>query len=197
MRSTKQLTVLCLVGALVIGLGNVATSRAQSPEQAGETAIPTNEYLLKAAFLYNFAKLTRWPDASFEGPDTPLELCVLGKDPFGAALDALAGREAAGRRLVTRRIFYIEEAAGCHMVFVTGTWRPELARALESAADRPLLTVGDAQNFARVGGTISLKTVDDKVRFEINLGVARHSGLRLDVRLLQLADSVFTDQGAD
>ena len=199
MRSVKHLILLCLTGVLVlvIGICDGRMPYAQSREYVGDRNPPTNEYLLKAAFLYNFAKLTQWPESSFSGPRAPLELCVLGDNPFGAALGALAGRSVAGRPIATRRISYTEEAAGCHVVFVTGPWLPELATALESAADRPVLTVGDARDFAAKGGTISMKTVNDKVRFEVNLGVARRKGLRLDVRLLQLADNVLTGQGAN
>jgi len=39
---------------------------------------------------------------------------------------------------------------------------------------------------------INLKVVDDRVRFEINLASARGAGLKLDTRLLQLADKVYT-----
>ena len=194
MRIIKHLFFLCLTAVLVIGVCDGRMPYAQSREYSGERTAPSNEYLLKAAFLYNFAKLTQWPDSSFNGPKAPLQLCVLGDNPFGTALGALAGREVAGRPIEARKISYTEEAAGCHIVFVTGPWLPELAAALEWAADRPVLTVGDAQDFAKLGGTISMKTVNDKIRFEVNLGVARRSGLRLDVRLLQLADNVLTDQ---
>ena len=197
MRIIQRLIFLCLTGVLVVGVFDGRMPFAQSREYVGERTTPSNEYLLKAAFLYNFAKLTRWPKSSFEGPESPLQLCVLGDNPFGTALGALAGRKVAGRPIEPRKITFTEEAAGCHIVFVTGPWLPELATALESSADGPVLTVGDAQDFAKLGGTISMKTVNYKIRFEVNLEVARRSGLRLDVRLLQLADNVFTGQGTN
>ena len=45
----------------------------------------TDEYRLKAAFLFNLAKLVEWPAPSFQ-PGEPLSICVLGKNPFGSAL---------------------------------------------------------------------------------------------------------------
>ncbi len=50
----------------------------------------------------------------------------------------------------------------------------------------------EKSGFVQHGGMINLKVVDDRVRFEINLASARGAGLKLDTRLLQLADRVYT-----
>jgi hypothetical protein len=50
----------------------------------------------------------------------------------------------------------------------------------------PVLVVGEAPNFAISGGIIRLETVDNRVRFEINVGAAQHAKLKLDSRLLKL-----------
>ena len=55
-----------------------------------------------------------------------------------------------------------------------------------------MLIVGDKPGFVQHGGMINLKVIDDKVRFEINLDTARGAGLKLDTRLLQMADRVYT-----
>ena len=61
---------------------------------------PADEYRLKAAFLFNFATFTTWP----EGGGDALAVCVYGDDPFGAHLDAITGRKVGERGLRVQRI---------------------------------------------------------------------------------------------
>jgi hypothetical protein len=162
--------------------GTVAEARATSQTVA-------REYLVKAGFLYNFAKLTQWPGAGDEETGE-FRLCVLGADPFGASLDLVRGK-TIGARTVTTRI--VQDAAGardCQLVFISGAERARLREHLDALRGHPVLTVSDLPQFSRAGGIISLKTVDNKVRFEINLGAAERVGLRLSSRLLSLAEIV-------
>ncbi len=64
-----------------------------------------NEYQVKAAFLYNFAKFVEWPSQSFKGPKDSLNICVLGEDPFGQLLtDTVNGKTLEGRPFVVHSI---------------------------------------------------------------------------------------------
>lgn len=151
---------------------------------AAETA-PSREYQIKAAFLYNFARFVEWPPAAFAGPDAPLQLGILGEDPFGPALDDLARSETVQhRRLVVRRSRRAEDLRGCQLVFVS---RSELAAdILPGLGGSPILTVGDAEGFARQGGMIDFYLDANRVRFEINSEAARRGGLRISSQLLSL-----------
>lgn len=48
-------------------------------------------YALKAGYLAKFTPFVDWPDAAFEGPTSPFHLCIGGHDPFGVAIDRVAG----------------------------------------------------------------------------------------------------------
>ena len=48
---------------------------------------PPSEYEIKAACLYNFAKLIEWPENAFENDDIPFFIGVLGEDPFGGVIE--------------------------------------------------------------------------------------------------------------
>lgn len=163
-----------------VGWGGVAWAAAEEPSR---------EYRIKAAFIYNFAKFTRWPAGSFADDEAPLDFCIYGDDPFAGALDAVAGRTIRGRRVVVRRIAAIEASAGCHLLFISDSEAGRLTGILAALGDRPVLTVADMPDFARAGGIINLTTnADDKLRFEINTGTARRAGLKLSSKLLSLAE---------
>jgi len=65
----------------------VVLAIAPSAPLARAQASPPSEYQVKAAFLFNFAKFVDWPPASFASPQAPFSICLLGKDPFGPAID--------------------------------------------------------------------------------------------------------------
>src|SRR5258706_1693550 len=55
---------------------------AQSFDAAG-----SSESLVKAGFIYNFAKLVEWPAAAFTNSGQPIVIGVLGSDSFAATLE--------------------------------------------------------------------------------------------------------------
>ena len=163
-----------------LGLGGVARAAAEEP---------TREYRIKAAFIYNFAKFTRWPAGSFSDGEAPLDFCIYGEVPFGGALEAVAGNTIRGRKVAVRRIAAIEASDGCHLLFISDSESERLAGILAALNDRPVLTVADMPDFTRAGGIINLKTTEeDKLRFEINTGSAKRAGLKFSSKLLSLAE---------
>src|ERR1700722_5843106 len=43
-------------------------------------------YEIKAAFIYNFAQFTQWPDSAFASNDSPFVLAFIGDSPLEPAL---------------------------------------------------------------------------------------------------------------
>jgi hypothetical protein len=176
---------ICLI-LLAIGPFGV---RLGAPVAAAEAAEASREYLIKAAFLYNFAKFTEWPAGSFPDSGAPLDICVFGEDPFGNALESIAGKTIRGRKVAVHRVASIEAGAACHLLFISESEATRLARILESLRGRPVLTIADMPEFARSGGIINLKTNrKEKVRFEINVTIAKRAGLKFSSKLLSLAE---------
>ena len=165
---------------------------------AAAAAETSREYLIKAAFLYNFAKFTEWPAGSFLDSDAPLDVCVFGEDPFGGALESIAGKTIRGRRVAVHRVASIEAGAACHLLFISASEATRLAGILEALRGRPVLTIAEMPGFARSGGIINLKTnPDDRIRFEINASIAKRAGLRLSSKLLNLAEITPNQDASD
>jgi hypothetical protein len=175
--------------ALVICLSVSLLGPSGAPLGAAAAAEPSREYLIKAAFLYNFAKFTRWPADSFSDGSTPLRVCVFGEDPFGVALESIADKTIRGREVSVRRIESVEVGTACHLLFISASEAARLPGILDSLRGRPVLTIADMPGFARSGGIINLKTnQNEKIRFEINVGIAKRAGLRFSSKLLKLAE---------
>jgi YfiR/HmsC-like len=58
-----------------------------------------DEYQVKAAFLFNFAKFVEWPSEAFSDANAPLVITVFGDDPFSGSLEAVKGKLVNNRRL--------------------------------------------------------------------------------------------------
>jgi hypothetical protein len=153
----------------------------------GEEAL--SEYRVKAAFLYKFATYVRWPSRTGVETTAPFVIGVIGKDPFGPDLDAvMKGQNIRGRAIVVKRLAQPEEAARCDVLFIGSSERERLRALLTSLRDTPVLTVGDMDRFAELGGMINLTTTEDnRIRFDINKGAIDRAGLKVASSLLGLA----------
>ncbi len=158
--------------------------------QAHAAASAINEYQLKAAFLFNFAKFVVWPATAFHSADTPFQICVLGENPFGSALDeAVRGMEVAGRSFAIRKISEARQAPDCHILFIGASERKRSRAVLEDIKGFSILTVGEADDFLANGGMIRFKLKDAQLRFEIDADAAARQKLKISSKLLSLADA--------
>src|SRR5262249_19303120 len=128
-----------------------------------------SEFEVKAAFLYNFGRFVEWPpDAGARNPEFPI--CILGRDPFGVALDStISGEKIEGKEVVARRISTPPEAAACRVVFVSSSEDTQIKEILPALGRFSVLTVSDNPNFLENGGMVQFILADRKVRFKINL----------------------------
>lgn len=149
-----------------------------------------DEYAVKAAYLYNFAKFVEWPPETFATADAPLRICVAGDNPFGDALASLSDKKVANHPVEVRAIPATVNLNPCHIVFISRSEQRRF-KALLTKLDRlPILTVSDMGGFALDGGMIGLIEADQRIRFDINLAVTRQANLKLSSQLLKLANIV-------
>ena len=179
--------LLALAASLAVALGQPRDARSGVAEDLQSLQPQAREYHIKAGFLYNFARFTEWPEAAFAAATEPLQLCVLGENPFGRALDSLSGKQVRGRAIVVHHVLWAEDAPRCHVLFIAASAERRLSDIFELLDGRPILTVGDTPKVLRAGGIIGLEIVNKKVRFRVDLDHSKQAGLKLDARLLDLA----------
>jgi hypothetical protein len=169
--------------AALVSLSGVPLARAQ--------ATPPTEYQLKAAFLFNFAKFIDWPASSFASSKSPFSICILGKDPFGPAIDdALQGKSIGDRPVVIDRVKNVAQSTHCQIVFAANSEAANLRGILAGLRGANVLAVGESEGFAAAGGTIQFTIEENHVRFLINTDAAERAGLKFSSKLLALAKIV-------
>ena len=146
------------------------------------------EYAVKANYLYKFAAYVEWPASAFASPASPLKLCVVGEDPFGALLDqAVSGQRVNGRPVAIQRLKSLARDADCHILYL-GQSSPQLAaQTVDALRGSRMLTVSDAPG---VGAVVSFIVRDRRGRFSIDDDAAAQTGLVISSKLLDLALSV-------
>jgi len=175
---TRQVPRRIILVSLLALMGNVLTTQVQA--QAAD------EYQVKAAFIFNFAKFVDWPSDAF-GDGGALVVGVVGDDPFGGALDQLNGNTANGRRLRIKRLRWDDNLRTCQILFISNSEGRHLGKIMESIRGTSVLTIGEMPQFNQSGGMIRFVIQNDKVRFEINAAAAGQARLRISSKLLALS----------
>ncbi|HEU5395686.1 MAG TPA: YfiR family protein [Verrucomicrobiae bacterium] len=155
----------------------------------------SNEYPLKAAFLLNFAEFTQWPTNAFATPHSPVVIAVLGKDPFGNALEeTVRGQTLCGRTFIVKRYEHPESLGPCHILFISQSAAKELDHALHDLRHRPILTVTDIAGAPADRTCIRFVIRNRRIRFIINADALKTAGLAVSSKLLRLAEITPGDQ---
>ena len=163
-------------------LGSVIAAGAQAQ---------LDEYQVKAAFLYNFAKFVDWPPQVFKHAADPIIVCIVGDTPIYTQLEsATIGKTAGSRSFAVRKVSDAEHAGGCHILFIGLADRKRIPAILGSIRKSGVLTVGETPEFIPDGGVVNFKLEDGKIRFEINLQAAEQAQLQISSKLLSLAEIV-------
>lgn len=151
---------------------------------ASAQAQDSREYSVKAAYLYNFAKFIEWPKS-----DKVLDICVLGDNPFGNSLRLLEKEKAGDRAIRVYNKTTRDTIGRCDMIFISKS-SDALDDIFAYLRGKPVLTVGESDDFARTGGMIGFVMVHGRVKLEINSGAIAAAGLTVDPTLLEIAVNV-------
>jgi hypothetical protein len=153
-----------------------------------------SEYNVKAVFLYNFTHFIEWPSSSFQSPDAPFVIGILGTDPFQSKIDdAVSGEKVDEHPIVVQRYQSLKDLKNCHILFISALSNKEPLKIKETLATLPnknILTVSDLPDFATNGGMIRFITKQNKIKLEINLNASKEANLQISSKLLQLAKIV-------
>lgn len=149
-----------------------------------------DEYRLKAAFLSNFAQFVEWSPEAFTNASEPINICVLGRNPFGSNLhNAVRGKVVATRTVAVREIRDAKQVSRCHMLFISAAEQERSGQLIAELKGPNVLTVGETDQFVATGGIMSFRITDSRVRFVIDASAASAAKLTISSKLLSLAEN--------
>jgi TonB family protein len=151
-----------------------------------------SEYQVKAAYLYNFAKSTEWPEQSLPVGSSPVVIGVFsGDEEFVDALQQIvAGKTVGTHAIMVKRVASETEVEFCQLVFFRSSAGHKRTQGLiSSLAGANVLLVGEDDAFLAEGGMINLVLKNGTIRFEINTVSLERANIRLSAALLTAANA--------
>lgn len=151
------------------------------------SAQPVPEHDLKAAFVYNFAVFTEWPQEALAAA-APIVLCTGSASALSPALQSLNDKVVNGHKLAVR-----PAAAGlraCHVLVLGSGDRERWGQIKRDLAGTHVLTVSDDSSISQDGAMIAMSMVNQRIGFDVDIKAARSARLQLSSKLLRLARSV-------
>ncbi|MDD2898760.1 MAG: YfiR family protein [Desulfuromonadaceae bacterium] len=146
------------------------------------------EYIVKAKYLLNIPLFVDMPTSGKNG--SPFTICLIGDTPLESILAASKGKLIKNRPLAVKRVEDISQVGNCQMLFIASSERHRLQVLLPEAHSRGILTVSDMRDFARLGGMISLLTIDNRVTYDLNRTAAGKASISFSTQLLKLARDI-------
>lgn len=195
-----------LLGVLLSGAAVAVVPVPLASPAVAQSARTPSESQVQAAYLVNFLRYTEWPARSFDSPDSPYVIAVVGDAAVADAVRAVASAAARinGRAIEVR---WIPGARGSraapfdseqdrenllqlrrsHLVFFHASAGAIPSQALSDLWGQPVLTVSDVPDFTRAGGMLGLVRTSGHIVFEANPVAIRSARLMLSAKVLKLA----------
>lgn len=179
-RALRSLGTVVLIACLLCCL----------PRGAQAQGVP-QETRLKAIYLRKILSFVQWPAGAIPAENRTFQFCVEGDHLLGFALaQELRSITIDDRTVEVRWAPKEQDLRRCQALFVGASEEKRFAKVPDSAKGTNVLTIGEANGFLDAGGVVQLSQEGNVIRFQINLAAARNAGLKMDARLLALAQRV-------
>ena len=124
---------------------------------------------------------TEWPKEAFPSESTRFVFGILGKDPFGKDIDIIKGETLKGRNIIVKPLANLQEATGCHLLFIGSSEKHRLPEILKALGSSSVLTVSEIDGFRERGGMLQVSA--ETGSWNANQEAITKAGLKMDSQL--------------
>jgi hypothetical protein len=178
---------ICCVSVAIVLLCTASSSLAQGagPQWA-------SEYQLKAAFIYNVIPFIDWPENAL---GSQFIIGFAGEGPMAVALTSFfKDKRIASRPVEVRDVRTRAELRGCNLVLMAYPDQSRAREALLQLQGTNVLTIGDGENFARLGGVVAFVPQENTFRLAINPRAAGRAHIKISSKLLAMTKLVADEE---
>lgn len=150
-------------------------------------AIVADESAVEAAFIYNFALFTEWPNL----PANEFRICVLGSDPLLAALEPVKKKQIKDHPVSVTNISSATQVQSCQVLFVGRSEHASIGNLARQIGNAPVLVVAEEDGYDPKNVIIELIAQQGRIGFRINRTAAQANSLIFSSNLLKLALQVY------
>ena len=143
--------------------------------------------IIKASYIYNFAKLIEWTETK----STPeLKIDILGDvNLYKQLVKRYAGKKIGNQTVEVKLIMEISDAQGIHILFVSRKHANLLSDISKKLQGKNTLLITEMDGALTKGSTINFIAVNNNLKFEINETNATAHNLIIGSTLKSLAEN--------
>ncbi|MBT1696585.1 DUF4154 domain-containing protein [Fulvivirgaceae bacterium PWU4] len=135
--------------------------------------------------VFNFTKYVQWPDHTAAGE---FVIGVVGNADVYATLNTWYGGKPRGSKTyVIKKFNSSDEITDCHVVFIDKSKSGEFDAINNKVKGKGTLVITDKNGLGEKGSGINFKTIDNKLKFELNQKALEASNLKVSGALSSMA----------
>ena len=170
MKKTKLIFALLLL----VGL---STTQVSAQERA--------MHEIHSMMVYNFMKYIHWPPTATSGD---FVIGVVGDDDVYNTLTKWYGTKSKGsQKIIIKRFKSASELTDCHVLYVGKSKSGAFGDIKKALNGKSTLVVTDKMGLGKKGSGINFKTVDSKLKFELNQAAIASAKLKVSSQLTGMA----------
>src|SRR5690606_6289389 len=135
--------------------------------------------------VFNFTKYVQWPDHSGSGE---FVIGVIGNnDVYNTLTGWYGGKPRGAKTYVIKKFASASDVSDCHVVFIDKGKSGEFDAVNNKVKGKGTLVITDKSGLGEKGSSINFKTVDNKLKFELNQKAIETSNLKVSGALSSMA----------
>lgn len=135
--------------------------------------------------VFNFTKYVQWPDHTASGE---FVIGVIGNGDVYSTLNTWYGGKPRGAKTyVIKQFKNAAEVTDCHVLFIDKSKSGEFEAANGKVSGKGTLVITDKSGLGAKGSGINFKTVDNKLKFELNQKALETANLKVSGALSSMA----------
>lgn len=135
--------------------------------------------------VFNFTKYVQWPDHATSGE---FVIGVVGNSDMYNTLNGwYTGKPRGSKTYTIKKFSTLAEVTDCHVLYVDKSKSGEFEGLVDKIKGKGTLIITDKSGLAEKGSGINFRTVDNKLKFELNQKVIEASNLKVSSALASMA----------
>jgi hypothetical protein len=163
-----------IVAGLVLLTGSFAASAQERPMHE-----------VYSMMVFNFVKYVQWP-AGDNSADFVIGV-VGNTEIYNTLTTWYGGKPKGNKKYVIKKFNNASELTDCQVVFIDRSKSGEFEAVNNKVKGKGTLVVTDRNGLGSKGSCINFKTVDEKLRFELNQAAIEASNLKVSGALTSMA----------
>lgn len=141
--------------------------------------------IIKASYVYNFAKLVGWPDKKSKGNFT---IGILGDpDLYKQIVEKYSGKKIGNQAIEIVQLLGVDQLPDLHILFISRQLSDKASQISDKISKDNTMIITESETGLRNGATLNFVVVDNLQKFEISETNAEKQGLTIGSTLKSLA----------